>query len=378
MGITRKLVWGALAGQALLIVAWIVGGALEPGYSHADQAVSELGARNAAHPLIVNAGIVVYGLSFVALGVAFMWVLRSRLAGGLFVAAGVVAVVAGSVPLDCGLSDSRCEALWRAGDLSWHQYVHLWASLLEELLLAATPFAIARALTPGPAAPLAFGAGLLGLVVGVGSFFLYGIDGAPDGLIQRFGFLVILVWVVIVAAGILHATREPPGPGALVRLRPRDFFAAEWEGEGELVAWPFFLWRRFARPFAARRQAAWISDSVWRIDDEAHYAPDRVQRRRMFCEFVTEDRVRITAGDLPEGAELRIEDDGYRMTPFRMDFPIGPLSLPLRVHDVSQVAADGTFMNTFEARAPVIGMRIARVTFRVRPIVKASADGPPR
>src|SRR3954453_18644609 len=88
MGITRRLVWIALAGQVLFVVSWIVAGALEPGYSHLDQAVSELGAKNAAHPLIVNAGLIVFGLSFVALGVALARVLPSRLAAGLFVAAG--------------------------------------------------------------------------------------------------------------------------------------------------------------------------------------------------------------------------------------------------------------------------------------------------
>jgi hypothetical protein len=206
----------------------------------------------------------------------------------------------------------------------------------------------------------------------VASFFLYGLGDAPSGLIQRFGFLVLLVWVVILAAGILHATREEPRPGQLVRLRPRDFFAREWSGEGEIVAWPFFLWRRFAQPFEAHRSSTWISDSVWRIDDEARFGYGRVQRRRMFCEFVSEDRVLITAGDLPEGAEMRIEEDGYRMTPFRMSFPIGPVGVPMRVHDVSRVEPDGTLVNTFEARSLVFGLRLARLTFRVRPV-----DGEP-
>src|SRR6266496_5310398 len=47
VGIARKLVWFALAGQLLFVVSWIVAGALEPGYSHLDQAVSELGGRGA-------------------------------------------------------------------------------------------------------------------------------------------------------------------------------------------------------------------------------------------------------------------------------------------------------------------------------------------
>src|SRR4051812_3939725 len=67
---TRLLVWGALAGQVAFVVAWIVGGALEPHYSAIDEYVSELGARDAAHAWIVNAGIVVLGLSWGALAIA--------------------------------------------------------------------------------------------------------------------------------------------------------------------------------------------------------------------------------------------------------------------------------------------------------------------
>src|SRR4051794_41701270 len=109
----RKLAWFALAGQVVFVASWVVAGALEPGYSHADQGVSELGARTAEHPLIVNAGLVVFGLTFVALGVALLAVLPSRVAAALFVAAGVAVIASGVIRLDCGLSDPQCEALWR-------------------------------------------------------------------------------------------------------------------------------------------------------------------------------------------------------------------------------------------------------------------------
>ena len=131
---------------------------------------------------------------------------------------------------------------------------------------------------------------------------------------------------------------------------------------------PFFLWRRFARPFEAHRRATFVSDRLIRFDDEAHFAPGRVRRRRTYCEFVSDERIELTAGDLPEGATVQVEEEGYRLTPFRMDFPIGPVSLPIRVHDVSSVEADGTLLNTFEARALVLGVRLARLTFKVRPV----------
>jgi hypothetical protein len=374
-GVARKLAWAALAGQLVFIASWVVAGALQPGYSHVDQGVSELGARGAEHPLIVNAGLVVLGLTFVALGIALLAVLPSRLAAGLFVASGVAVISTGVVPLDCGLSDPHCEALWRAGDLSWHEDAHLWAGLAMRGFLLLTPFGLARALWPGPVAPLAAAAGFASIPIGVGAFLLYGDDNAGDGLIQRFEFAVMHVWVLTIAAGILYALRRRPAPGQLVRLRPRDFFAAEWSGEGSLVVRPFFLWRRLSRPFEAHRHSAFVSDRLVRFDDEARFTATRVQRRRMYCEFVSEDRIEVTAGDLPEGAVVDVHEDGYRVTPFRMDFPIGPVSIPIRVHDVSRVEPDGTLLNTYEARALVFGVRLARLTFKVRPVVKPSEHG---
>jgi hypothetical protein len=61
-----------------------------------------------------------------------------------------------------------------------------------------------------------------------------------------------------------------------------------------------------------------------------------------------------------------------------MDFPIGPVSIPIRVHDVSRVEADGTLLNTFEARLLVFGLRLARLAFKVRPVVKPSEHGQAR
>jgi hypothetical protein len=355
----------------LFVAAWVVAGALENAYSHLDQGISELGARGASHPLIVNAGLVVLGLSLAALGAALPRALAprrsARVACSLFVAAGAGLVVAGVVPLDCGLSHDRCEQMWRAGELTWRTDAHLWAALVSQVLIALTPFAIARALWPGPVAPLALGSGAFGLSLGVVAFALNTSTGSPDGLVQRLSLAVLHVWVVIVAAGILHATREAPPPGELVRLRPRDFFARAWSGQGELVVRPFLFWRLFPQRFEAHRSSTWITDRVWRIEDEARYGDGRVQRRRMYCEFLSDERVEITGGDMPEGASVVIEPDGFRVVPFRMEFPIGPVNLPIRVHDRSRIEPDGTLVNAFDARSLVFGVTLARVVFRMRP-----------
>jgi Protein of unknown function (DUF998) len=368
---TRTLAWAALAGQAIFIASWIVGGALEPGYSHLREGVSALGAKDAAHPWIANAGIVVLGLSIVALGLAVARVLPRRparkVAGLLFAGAGVAIALGGVFRMDCSLAVQSCEDAWRAGRLSWQTDGHLWTGLVGQTLFVLTPYALARALWPGPAALAALSSGSFGVAFGVASFFAEGHDPTA-GLVQRVGLAVLHLWVLIVAVGVLYATRRPARPGRLVPVRPREFFAQAWSGEGELMLRPFFIGRFFAQRFSARREATWLSETAFRFDDEASFGAGRSQRRRLYCEFVTEDHVRVTAGDMPDGADAWFEEDGYRVTPFRMAFPIGPVPVYIRVHDVSYVEPDGTFANIFEARDLVFGIPIARLTFRVRPV----------
>jgi hypothetical protein len=363
-------VWGALAGQLAFIAAWVVAGALEPGYSHVDQGVSELGAATASHPLIFNAGLVVLGASLAALGVALAPALPRRraawVAAGLFVATGVAMALAGVFHLDCGPAvDAHCRALWRAGELSWQQDAHVWSGFVGDLLLMATPFALAAALWPAPSGVAALGAGVSGLLIS--GLSALGSAGGDDGLVQRLSLGVLHLWVVIVAIGILHVLRRPPRFSELIPLRPRDFLARSWRGSGELIPWPYVLGRRLARPFEARREATWMSERVWRFDDEVRFADGRALRRRTFCEFVDGDRVRLTAGDLPDGADVRLEEGGYRMEHFRMAFPIGPVPLYMRVREQSYVEPDGTFANVFEARWLVLGLPLARLVFHVRP-----------
>src|SRR3954452_1538296 len=101
----RALAWAALAGQVLFTAAWIVAGALEPGYSHLREGVSAAGAKDSLHPWIVNSGIIVLGATIVALGIAVARVLPRRpartVAGLLFAGAGVAFALGGVFKTDC-------------------------------------------------------------------------------------------------------------------------------------------------------------------------------------------------------------------------------------------------------------------------------------
>jgi hypothetical protein len=368
----RALAFGAIAVQVVFVVAWVVAGALDPGFSHVEDGVSALGGRDAEHPWIVNSAIVLFGLSFVAVGVALHAVLPARrartVAVALFVATGVVTAAAGFLPVDCALSEQACEDAWRAGDSSWQHDAHLWLTVVGPPLIASLPFAIAAALRPGPVSIAAFAVGVFALALAVVGLGLGFAEVGDYGVGQRIGLFLVHGWIVIVGAGVLYTTRRPERPGRLVPVSPEDFAAPEWRGEGELTLRPLWFWGRFAQRFAARRRTHWLSDRILRVDDESDFGGGRTQARKMYCEIVSPELIRITAADLPDGAKMHVEDGGYRMTPFRMAFPLGPLPLLVRCRDESYVDPDGTFVNVTEVEDVVFHLPLARLTFRVRPV----------
>src|SRR4051812_38325870 len=181
----RALVWAAFAGQALFFASWIVAGALQPHYSHIDSYVSELAARDAAHPWIDTIGIAAFGVSLVCLGAALFAALRRRraLPAAAFALAGLAGILEAVFPLDCATTISHhCQALQDASALSWQHYAHLWLGLATTVFLVLTPFALARALWPGTTGAVLLGIGTTGLAIGVLSTFGGEAPGAADGL----------------------------------------------------------------------------------------------------------------------------------------------------------------------------------------------------
>ncbi|MEA2438638.1 MAG: hypothetical protein QOH76_62 [Thermoleophilaceae bacterium] len=361
--------WLAFTGQAVFFASWLIAGALEPHYSHVEEGVSELAGRQAENPAIVTVGLTAAGLSLLALAGA-LWVALGRrraLPVALFATAGLAILLAAVLPLDCGLTlDRHCRALSDAGSLSWQHYWHLWLSLIEMGLLLLTPFALARALWPGTAAAALLFCGAAGLAIAAASIVAYAAPGSADGLIQRVDLVVLLVWVLIVGVRVLWMTRGDPRTSDLIPMRPREFLARSWTGEGTLVLRPFFIGRFFAQRVEARRESVWISERVWRIDDEAHFGGGRFERRSMYCEFVSEDHVRLTADDLIDGADVWLEPEGFRLSEFRMAWPVGPLPVIMRCVDRSYFEGDGTFVNTIDLYSLGPRIPVARVTFRMR------------
>jgi hypothetical protein len=339
--------------------------------------VSELGASDGAHPWLVNAGIVVLGVSLLALAVALASVLPRRrvLPALLFSAAGLAMIAAAAFPLDCGIvSDQRCSDRFDAGELSWQTTAHVWSDLVGQVALLLTPFALARALWRSTPAAAALYIGAVGVVIAAASVAVFVTAESAGGLMQRVLLLTLHMWVLIVGCGVLHATRGPALRSDVIPMRPREFFARSWTGTGELVLRPLVLGRRFRLRGAATRESAFVSDTTWRIDDAVDFGDGHVERRRMFLELVADGHVRVTADDLVDGIEVWLEPDGFRMSDWRMAWPIGPLPLLVRCADRSYFEPDGEFVNVIDVYTPGPRIPLARVTFRMRPVAGPEID----
>jgi hypothetical protein len=295
-------------------------------------------------------------------------------AAALFVVSGLAVVLAGFFNADCSSAiDATCQQRWDDWTVDTSSKIHGWSGFVSEIAFLLTPFALARALWNRPVAAPTLACGIAGVGITVGLTALFGVDHAPDGLTQRLGFVVYHAWVILVATGVLWETRTGPKPVPATPMRPSEFFGTGWAGEGELVPWPYFAWRRFPQRVRVERTATFLSDEAWYFDDRA-WASDGtlVTDRRVYCMLVAPDRVRVTADELLDGAEILLEEEGYRIAPYRVAVPVGPVHFGVTVRDTSTVK-DGTLVNRM--RVSWFGLPVARVELRARPVPAASDGG---
>lgn len=376
MARARAAAWAAVLIQPLFVAAWIVSGALQPNYSAVVQPVSDLAAQTARHPYLLVAALIALGISLAALTPGLKALLPGRpattIALAAFAVAGLAFALAGVLRLDCsGFADAACLDAHRRGALSWHSSAHLWAGLVAELALMVGPFALTRALWPRPVAVLTLIAGAvsIGLVVAVEVVYHAGggvrVGAGATGLLERIGLTTTNIWALLVAGSVLFATRRPPELPAPMAMRPRDFYRHGWLGEGEIVSWPWALGRLLPQRFTFTREVAFASDQLFVVRDEGRFAGGYVQRFVYFCEFRDPTHVHATASELPDGADLTIDDDGYRLAPFRLAVPVGPLRFTFHCREQPLRQTDGTIVDTITATW--LGLPIARLTARTLP-----------
>jgi hypothetical protein len=170
--------------------------------------------------------VAIWGASFIAAAVALLldrpdgW--RGRLGPGLIAFTGLAQILDGfPFPADCRWSiDASCRAREMAGHVSWQHVAHGWTYFLGAIALQLSVFAMAWRFHGdsrwGCADLLALGAGLLGLVIFGGLFFVTGNEpGGHYGLVQRLalaaggGYVLALSAWLLVIYGRSPSSRRP-------------------------------------------------------------------------------------------------------------------------------------------------------------------------
>lgn len=211
---TRRLAIVALAGQLVWLTFVVLGGLWEPGYSEVRDAVSFLGARDAASPWVFNTVVAISGASLIALAIALALDgprgLRGRLGPGLIAFTGLAQGLDGfPFPADCRRTiDAGCHARELAGELSWQHYAHGWTYFFGGAALLLSVFAMAWRFRGDPrwgrADLLTLAGGIVAIAI-FGALFFFTDKGLEDhyGVAQRFALVSAVVWVGALALALL-------------------------------------------------------------------------------------------------------------------------------------------------------------------------------
>jgi hypothetical protein len=230
-----RLAIASIAGQLIWVAIVVVGGIVEPGYSEIRDAVSVIGARDAAHPWLFDIGVTIWGISFILAAVALALDgprgLRGWLGPGLIAFTGLTQILDGfPFPADCQKTiDAACYARDVAGELSWRDAAHGWTFFLGAVALQLSVFAIAWRMRGdkrwGRFDLFALFAGFAGLAIFAGlSSITNNEPGGYYGLVQRLALAAGGFWVLVLTVGLLVVRGDPSGlrgparpPGALAQ-----------------------------------------------------------------------------------------------------------------------------------------------------------------
>ncbi len=211
MPLIRRLSAASIAGQLCCLAIIVVASLVEPGYSEIRDAVSMLGAHDAAHPWAFDTGVAIWGASLVAAAVALtLDAPRGRLGPALIAFTGLAQILDGfPFPAQCRTTiDAGCHARELAGQLPWQHYAHGWTYFLGAIALEASVFAMAWRFRGdrrwGRSDLLALAGGLIGLAIFSVLFFATNDTmGGHYGLVQRITLAAAGIWVGALTVGLL-------------------------------------------------------------------------------------------------------------------------------------------------------------------------------
>ncbi len=99
-------------------------------------------------------------------------------------------------------------------------------------------------------------------------------------------------------------------------LDPRAFFTGRWIGRGLVRPHVLLRWLIPTDRVRLVSEALWLSDNAWVVRDRIEYGSGAVLEREMNARLLAPDRVAITAPDMPGGAEITLQADGFYFSPY--------------------------------------------------------------
>ncbi|HJS92648.1 MAG TPA: hypothetical protein VJ741_00190 [Solirubrobacteraceae bacterium] len=155
----------------------------------------------------------------------------------------------------------------------------------------------------------------------------------------------------------------------LTPLRPREFFALTWSGEGEWIAaaWLRRLARR-PRNFSFTTATTFLTDEVWLVHDTLTWENGRAENRSGLARLIAPDRVSLRYDDMLGGTDLWLRPDGFTFSPYQIMAAMPPLPFPLVIgaEDACEWdATSGELTDTLRLR--LFGVPIGRMVMRLRP-----------
>jgi hypothetical protein len=74
----------------------------------------------------------------------------------------------------------------------------------------------------------------------------------------------------------------------------------------------------------------------------------------------------VSSDDMPDGAEVTIGEEGFRIAPYRVLVPVGPARIMLKSRDRATIETDGALR--YVTRLSWHGLPVARLEMRIRPV----------
>jgi len=108
-------------------------------------------------------------------------------------------------------------------------------------------------------------------------------------------------------------------------------------------------------------EAQWLTDRVWIVPERVEFSSGAVIERRMFCELVAPDRIHVTADDMPLGADIHLQESGFRFTPYYAWSGLGRRKWLVRCRDENVLDDEGRIHGTicmYRAKIRIATMRL--------------------